>query len=237
MKTINGNFGFNRWIDICFCLLQHIKDNGLHISQQQIERIILLSRLEFDDILPEFKVIFQKQRPDLFEQADWNIYRDIYQALRTREVATSKYSILISEHWVDASYPGSNFCVGHDDGDHDDYQAIGGYHSLPEILGMEITIYNGITLTPQELSAGLLLEITYAQRNGLANLDTEHPTFRYLLTRFNFDDILSDFKHLYQTNAPGSFQKADWETYRKVYQNLQGYEASESRHIIYLASR
>lgn len=35
----NGNFGFKRWINICFCLLQHIKDNGLHISQQQIERI------------------------------------------------------------------------------------------------------------------------------------------------------------------------------------------------------
>ena len=35
----NGNFGFNRWIDICICLLQHIKDNGLHISRQQIKRM------------------------------------------------------------------------------------------------------------------------------------------------------------------------------------------------------
>lgn len=35
----NGNFGFNRWIDICICLLQHIKDDGLHISRQQIERM------------------------------------------------------------------------------------------------------------------------------------------------------------------------------------------------------
>lgn len=35
----NGDFGFNRWIDICINLLQHIKDDGLHISRQQIERM------------------------------------------------------------------------------------------------------------------------------------------------------------------------------------------------------
>ena len=35
----NGNFGFNRWIDICINLLQHIKDDGLNISRKQIERM------------------------------------------------------------------------------------------------------------------------------------------------------------------------------------------------------
>ena len=87
--------------------------------------------------------------------------------------------------------------MGYEDGDDYDYRAIGGYHSLSEILGMEIMISDGITLTPQELAAGLLWEISYAKRNGLADLDTEHLTFRYLLTRFNFDDILPDFKYLY----------------------------------------
>lgn len=197
----------------------------------------LSSRLSYDNILPEFKAIFRKLRPDLLEQADWNIYRDIYQALRTHEIIVSKYSIQIFECWEKASYPGSNCCVGYEDGDDYDYRAIGGYHSLSEILGMEITISNDATLTPQELAAGLLWEITYAKRNGLADLDTEHLTFGYLLTRFNFDDILPDFKHLYQKNAPGSFQDADWEAYRKVYQNLQNHEVSESRYIIYLASR
>ena len=156
----------------------------------------LLSRLSLDNILPEFKAIFRKLRPDLFEQEDWNIYRDIYQDLRTREADTSQYSILIFERWEDASDPGSNCCVGYEDGDNYDYRAIGGYPFLSEILGMEITISNGITLTPQELAAGLLWEITYAQRNGLADLDTEHLTFKYLLTRFSFDDILPDFKQI-----------------------------------------
>lgn len=35
----NGDFGFNRWIDTCIGLLEHIKDDGLHISRQQIERM------------------------------------------------------------------------------------------------------------------------------------------------------------------------------------------------------
>lgn len=197
----------------------------------------LLSRLSFDNILPAFKAIYQKLRPDLFEQTDWNIYRDIYQDLRTREADTSQYSILIFERWEDASYPGSNCCVGYEEGDNYDYRAIGGYPFLSEILGMEITISNGITLTPQELAAGLLWEITYAQRNGLADLDTEHLTFKYLLTRFSFDDILPDFKHLYQRNASDSFLKTDWEKYRTVYQNLQNREISETRYVLYLASR
>ena len=35
----NGNFGFNHWIDTCISLLQYIKDDGLHISQQQIDQM------------------------------------------------------------------------------------------------------------------------------------------------------------------------------------------------------
>ena len=156
----------------------------------------LSSRLSFDNIFPAFKAIYQKLKPDLFEQTDWNIYQDIYQDLRTREADTSQYSILIFERWEDASSPGSNCCVGYEDGKAYDYRTIGGYPFLSELLGMEITISNDITFTPQELAAGLLWEITYAKRNGLADIDTEHLTFKYLLTRFNFDDILPDFKHL-----------------------------------------
>ena len=66
---------------------------------------------------------------------------------------------------------------------------------------------------------------------------TEHLTFGYLLTRFSFDDILPDFKHLYQKNAPKSYQRTNWEAYRNVYQNLQKVETSESQYALYLASR
>lgn len=33
------NFGFNRWIDTCISLLKYIKDDDLHISRQQIDRM------------------------------------------------------------------------------------------------------------------------------------------------------------------------------------------------------
>lgn len=45
----SGNFGFNRWIDTCINLLQHIKDDGLHISRQQIERMNIRN---IGDIVP-----------------------------------------------------------------------------------------------------------------------------------------------------------------------------------------
>ena len=171
----------------------------------------LLTRFSFDDILPEFKVLYRKIRPDLFEQTDWDIYRDVYQDLQTRKEkeSKSKYTIQISERWEDSQFIGSNCYLYYEGGDDYDYREIGGYPCLPEILDMRI------------------------------NLDSnmEHLTFKYLLTRFCFDEILSDFKTLYQRNVPESFLKADWEAYRKVYQYLQLLEPSGSKYCIYLASR
>ena len=199
----------------------------------------LLTRFSFDDILPEFKALYRKIRPDLFEQTDWNIYRDLYQNLQTRKEkeSESKYAIQISEHWDESQFAGSNCCLYYEEGNDYDYRGIGSYSCLPEILDMEIIINNNVVLSLEELTAGLFWEITYDKRNGLIDIDMEHLTFKYLLTRFCFDDILSDFKTLYQRNAPKSFLKIDWESYRKVYQCLQQLELSESKYCIYLASR
>lgn len=199
----------------------------------------LLARFSFDDILPEFKALYQKLRSDLFEQTDWDIYRDIYQDLRTRKEkeGKSKYVIQINERWGESQIAGSNCCLFYEDGNDYDYRGIGSYPYLSEILGLEIIINGNVALSLEELTAGLLWEITYDKRNGLTDVDLEHLTFKYLLTRFSFDDILSDFKTLYQRNAPKSFLKANWEAYRKVYLFLQQLKLSESKYCIYLASR
>ena len=199
----------------------------------------LLARFSFDDILPEFKALYQKLRSDLFEQTDWDIYRDIYQDLRTRKEkeGKSKYAIQINERWGESQIAGLNCCLFYEDGNDYDYRGIGSYPYLSEILGMKINIYSNVALSLKELIAGLLWEITYDKRNGLTDVDMEHLTFKYLLTRFSFDDILSDFKTLYQRNAPKSFMKANWEAYRKVYLFLQQLKLSESKYCIYLASR
>ena len=199
----------------------------------------LLARFSFDDILPEFKALYQKLRSDLFEQTDWDIYRDLYQDLRTRKEkeGKSKYAIQINERWGESQIAGSNCCLFYEDGNDYDYRGIGSYPYLSEILGMKINIYSNVALSLKELIAGLLWEITYDKRNGLTDVNLEHLTFKYLLTRFSFDDILSDFKTLYQRNAPKSFMKANWEAYRKVYLFLQQLKLSESKYCIYLASR
>lgn len=199
----------------------------------------LLTRFSFDDILPEFKALYQKLRSDLFEQTDWNIYRDIYQDLRTRKEkeSKSKYAIQISERWGESQIAGSNCCLFYEEENDYDYRGIGSYPCMSEILGMGIIINSDVALSLKELTAGLLWEITYDKRNGLTDVDMEHLTFKYLLAHFCFDDVLSDFMTLYQRNAPKSFLKADLEAYRKVYQHLQLLEPSESKYCIYLVSR
>ncbi len=47
----------------------------------------------------------------------------------------------------------------------------------------------------------------------------EQQTFKSLLNQFSFDDILPEFKALYQQNQPKQVQHANWEAYRSVYQN------------------
>lgn len=49
----NGNFGFNLWIDICISLLKYLKEDGVNISDSQIERMNVRN---VDDIIPAYKI-------------------------------------------------------------------------------------------------------------------------------------------------------------------------------------
>lgn len=63
----NGNFGFNRWIDTCIGLLEHIKDDGLHISRQQIERMNIRN---IGDIVPRSLIDAYEEAPMPGEEED-----------------------------------------------------------------------------------------------------------------------------------------------------------------------
>ena len=63
----NGNFGFNRWIDTCISLLKYIKDDGWHISQEQIEQMNIRN---VGDIVPSSLVDAYKEAPTPGEEAD-----------------------------------------------------------------------------------------------------------------------------------------------------------------------
>lgn len=62
-----GNFGFNRWIDTCIGLLEHIKDDGLHISRQQIERMNIRN---IGDIVPRSLIDAYEEAPMPGEEED-----------------------------------------------------------------------------------------------------------------------------------------------------------------------
>ncbi len=63
----NGNFGFNRWIDTCISLLQYIKDDDLHISQEQIEQMNIRNVW---DVVPSSLVDAYKEAPIPGEEED-----------------------------------------------------------------------------------------------------------------------------------------------------------------------
>lgn len=83
----------------------------------------LLTRFSFDDILPEFKALYRKIRPDLFEQTDWDIYRDVYKDLQIckEKEGKSKYAIQISERWDELQFIGLNCCLYYEEGNDYDY--------------------------------------------------------------------------------------------------------------------
>ena len=62
-----GNFGFNRWIDTCVNLLQYIKDDDLHISQEQIEQMNIRN---VGDIVPSSLVDAYEEAPMPSEEKD-----------------------------------------------------------------------------------------------------------------------------------------------------------------------
>lgn len=63
----NGNFGFNRWIDTCISLLKYIKDDDLHISRQQIER---MNTRNVEDIVPSALMDAYEEAPAPSDEED-----------------------------------------------------------------------------------------------------------------------------------------------------------------------
>ena len=56
----DGNFGFNLWIDTCISLLKYLKEDGVNISDSQIERMNIRN---VGDIVPSYKIAEYKSAP------------------------------------------------------------------------------------------------------------------------------------------------------------------------------
>ena len=133
----------------------------------------LLSQYSFDEILPAFKALYSRNEPKQAENLNWEGYREIYQSLRDLPETKTTLHIRLSSRWegripmIDmncAVMDGKNTCG-----------PVALYLSWSEIIGMKIAIDNGVSITPQELVAGLLWEITYyGGSEEMAKYNLEH---------------------------------------------------------------
>ena len=133
----------------------------------------LLAQYNFDEILPAFKALYSYNEPKQAANLNWEGYREIYQSLRDLPETKTTLHIRLSSRWegrvpmIDmncAVMEGKNTCG-----------PVATYLSWSEIIGMKISIYKDIKITPQELVAGLLWEITYyGGSEEMAKYNLEH---------------------------------------------------------------
>ena len=122
----------------------------------------LLTRFCFNDILPEFKALYQQNQPKQVQHANWEAYRKVYQALQTHNISESPYAIYLASRWEGCSPMIDMNCSVYDPKDEDsNYYPVASYSPWAVLLGMNIHIGEDVTITLQELIAGLLWEITY----------------------------------------------------------------------------
>lgn len=121
----------------------------------------LLTRFSFDDILTDFKTLYQINAPESFQETDWETYRKIYQRLQELDVAQSDYVVYLSSRWEGVSPLIDMNCAIYNKNEDEFLQPVATYSPLSEVLGMRIIISSDIIITPQELTAGLFWEITY----------------------------------------------------------------------------
>lgn len=122
----------------------------------------LLTQFCFDDILPEFKSLYQRNQPKQAQHVDWEAYRSIYQALQKHEASESKYAVYLASRWEGCSPMIDMNCSVYNPKDEDScYYPVASYSHWAALLGMKIHIGEDVVITLQELTAGLLWEITY----------------------------------------------------------------------------
>ena len=121
----------------------------------------LFSQFSFADIRPAFLNLWQTNEPKLVEHLDLDKWERIYQNVQALEAKSSQYYIRLVWRWETCSPMIDMNCSVYDKVDNHLDCPMACYPSWSEIAGMEVVVEKDIVITPQELVAGLLWEITY----------------------------------------------------------------------------
>lgn len=121
----------------------------------------LFSQFSFAEIRPAFLNLWQTNEPKLVEHLDLDKWERIYQNVQALEAKSSQYYIRLVWRWETCSPMIDMNCSVYDKVDNHLDCPMACYPSWSEIAGMEVVVEKDIVITPQELVAGLLWEITY----------------------------------------------------------------------------
>lgn len=121
----------------------------------------LFSQFSFAEIRPAFLNLWQTNEPKLVEHLDLDKWERIYQNVQALEAKSSQYYIRLGYRWETCSPMIDMNCSVYDKVDNHLDCPMACYPLSSEIAGMEVVVEKDIVITPQELVAGLLWEITY----------------------------------------------------------------------------
>lgn len=122
----------------------------------------LFEKYGFEDIKTAFIKLWQINEPKKAGQLNLDGWKEIYERLRTLEPKPSACCICLNHRWEHCSSMIDMNCIVTDKANRGGLcSPLSCYQSWSEIVSMEIFINEDIEISPEELAAGLLWEITY----------------------------------------------------------------------------
>ena len=138
----------------------------------------LFSQFCFAEIKPAFLELWQTNEPKQAGQLDMEKWERIYQKVQALEAKASTNYIRLGWRWETCSPMVDMNCSVYGKADNHLECPVACYPSWPEIAGMEVVVEKGVVVTPQELVAGLLWEITYFGGTEETARKNQERTFR-----------------------------------------------------------
>ena len=140
----------------CFMKLKDEKNSSFGVVTFKY----LLEQYEFEEILQPFLKLWRYNAPELAKRLDLNKWKKIYQSIQAIQEEPSDYYIKLVCRWESCTPMIDMNCSVYSKADNLRDCPMANYHSWAEILGMDILIDEDVEITPLELTAGLLWEIT-----------------------------------------------------------------------------
>lgn len=121
----------------------------------------LFTQFSFAELCPAFLNLWKINEPKQVKHLDLCKWKRISQDVQALEAKTSPNYIRLVWRWETCSPMIDMNCSVYDKTDNHRDCHVACYPSWQEVAGMEVVVDKDVVITPQELVAGLLWEITY----------------------------------------------------------------------------